>query len=325
VSTLALARHGLRLPSGVMIYNAKHHSAKAWPDLLAWLEYMKVANKRPRTLEAYERNAARLLMAYPEKRFDEFTDADLLAVLATAPDKSRHIYKAPLNQWFRWGYKTRRLKENPAEWLPDIRYKPNRNIDVFTQIERHALKALPYPDGELMTVLIETGIRNQEARELTVRRVDFDQEELLVREGAKGGKERLVDLTQAAAGAFHELILTDGLGPDDHFWASHPGGGHLTRRATPVPTSTFARWWRLSLEAAGVEYRKPHTTRHSFATFWLEAGIDEGYVQDWLGHESIRTTRDIYHHRNKGARREAMREIEQRIQSSHSSDAGTRS
>jgi len=319
------ARAGLRLPSGVMIHNAEHHKAKAWPDLLAWLEYMKVARKRPRTLEAYERNAAKLLLAHPEKAFDEFTDADLLAVLSAAPERSRHIYKAPLNQWFRWGYRTRRLKENPAEWLPEIRHTPSRNIEVFTETERHALRALPYPDGELMTVLLETGVRNQEARCLTVRRVDFDQEELLVREGAKGGKERLVDLTRAAVGAFHELILTDGLEQDDHFWASHPGGGHLTRRATPASPATLARWWRRCLEDAGVEYRKPHTTRHSFATFWLDAGIDEGYVQDWLGHESIRTTRDIYHHRNKGARREAMREIEERSQSAHSDAPGARS
>lgn len=301
--------HG-RLPSGVMIYQGKHHEAEAWPDLLAWLEYLKVSNKRPRTIEAYERNVARLLISYPQRKFSEFTDSDLLSELAKAPDASRHIYKAPMNQWFKWGYRTRRLTWNPADLLPDIRYRPNRNIKTFTPAEQVALRTLGYPNGQLMLVLLETGLRNQEARSLIVRRIDFRGQEMLVREGAKGGKERVVPLTAACAGALHELIYTDGLNPDDHFWCSHPGGGHRTKRDTPLSATSFARWWKLSLEHAGVEYRKPHTTRHSFATYWLDH-IDDGDVQDMLGHESISTTRDIYQHRNVARTGDKMRRHEE--------------
>lgn len=301
-----------RLPSGVMIYKGKHHETEAWPDLLAWLEYLKVAKKADRTLEAYERNVARLLLRNPGTRFADFTDADLLSSLAQEPERSRHIYKAPINQWFKWGYRTRRLTWNPADLLPDIRYKPNRNIKTFTPAEVAALRGLPYPDGPLMVILLETGIRNQEARCLTYKRVNFDAQDILIREGAKGGKERVVPMTAACTGAVHDLALTDALGPDDHFWCSHPGGGWRTKRSTPVATSTFQRWWRGCLEEAGVEYRKPHTTRHSFATYWLDA-IDDGDVQDMLGHESIRTTRDIYQHRNVAKTGDKMRRHEQDV------------
>lgn len=298
-----------------MIYKGRHHEAAAWPELRAWLEYLKVANKRPRTVEAYERYIAKLLLEFPDKKFGEFTDDDLLFMLNLFPDRGRHIVKAPLNQWFKWGYRTRRLTWNPADLLPDIRYRPNRNIAVFNEAEIAALRALPHPDGPLMAVLLDTGIRNQEARCLTVKRVNFGTQEILIREGAKGGKERVVPLLASAAGAFHELILTDGLNPDDHFWPSHPGGGHRTKRDTPVPTSTFQRWWKSCLEDAGVEYRKPHTTRHTYATTWLDL-IDDAKVQDNLGHESIRTTRDIYQHRNTSQIGDEMRAIEASLVSS---------
>lgn len=301
-----------RLASRSMIYKNAHHKAAAWPELDRWITYLEAANYAERTRYEYERTCAQVILLYPDLPFVEFTDAELLDALARWPARSRHIKKAALNGWFKWGYKKARLlPSNPADLLPDIRFQTTRNVTVFDAAEVAALRALPFPHGQLMTVLLETGLRNQEARCLTVRRVDFRTQELLVREGAKGGKERVVPLTAAASGAFHELILTDGLNPNEHFWASHPGGGHRTKRDTHLGSTSFARWWKLCLEEAGVEYRKPHTSRHSFATYWLdEGGLDDGDVQMMLGHESIRTTRDIYDHRKIGKVGDRMRRIE---------------
>jgi integrase len=45
--------------------------------------------------------------------------------------------------------------------------------------------------------------------------------------------------------------------------------------------------WKPTLEKAGLEYRPPIQTRHSFATMMLSEGEDLGWVQNMMGHASL--------------------------------------
>ena len=45
--------------------------------------------------------------------------------------------------------------------------------------------------------------------------------------------------------------------------------------------------WKPALEKAGIEYRPPIQTRHTFATLSLSAGENIGWVQHMLGHGSL--------------------------------------
>ena len=45
--------------------------------------------------------------------------------------------------------------------------------------------------------------------------------------------------------------------------------------------------WMPALEKAGIEYRPPIQTRHTFATMMISAGEDVGWVQNMLGHSSL--------------------------------------
>lgn len=74
-----------------------------------------------------------------------------------------------------------------------------------------------------------------------------------------------------------------------------------TSRGTPVRHSNFYnRYWRPALDAAnaaGLEKRpRIHDLRHSHVSWLIGAGVDVAAVSRRLGHESITTTVDRYHH-----------------------------
>jgi len=58
----------------------------------------------------------------------------------------------------------------------------------------------------------------------------------------------------------------------------------------------FNRIYDNLLERAGIEHKKLHTTRHTFATMLIEDGEDMRNVQEMLGHAKMSTTADIYSH-----------------------------
>ncbi|HEY7003367.1 MAG TPA: tyrosine-type recombinase/integrase [Gaiellaceae bacterium] len=130
----------------------------------------------------------------------------------------------------------------------------------------------------LFELVYSAGLRAQEAVDLTLASVDFEQEALLVR--GKGDKERVVPLGEEAAYRLR-LYLEDGRpelarGADDHVF--------LSARGRPLDTSTLRRL-----------LPNPHKLRHAFATHLLEGGADLRTIQELLGHSSLSTTQ-VYSH-----------------------------
>lgn len=287
--------------------DSRHRDARAARDLADWLAWLELGNKAARTLDTYERQAAALLRAFPDVAFDDFDDGHLSHVLKTFPPKSRHLVKAAWNNWFGWGYRTRRLPGNPVDLLPAIKYRPPRNYDIFTEAEADALCALPSPDGQLMTLLLWAGLRRSEARLLTGKRLDLARGQVLVLEGAKLSKERVVPMVDRLATASAELLQLEGIGPDDHVWGTRPGGGRV-RRETPMSNTSFDNWWKHTLENAGVRHRRPHLARHTFASRLRDLGVPMEDIKDHLGHDSIRTTVDVYAHSDVESRARRLRE-----------------
>lgn len=274
--------------------DSRHRTARAAREQQDWLAWLELGGLAARTLEEYERNTAVLLRLFPDTPFEEFSDGDLAHALRTFPNAGNRV--AAYRNWFKWGRRTGRRPDNPCDLLPEFRRKKRKVLDIFTDAEEAALCALPTPDGQLMTVLFDAGLRRQEAVCLTVRRCDLQRRRVIVKEGAKGARERVVPMGDRLAQALGDLFLFEGLGPKDHLWYSRPGGGRRVRRDRPASVSSFRDWWIRCLDAADVAYKRPHMTRHTFATRWRARGLDLDEIQVLLGHASIQTTRDIYVH-----------------------------
>lgn len=281
----------------MLMLDQTHLTAAAAPDLVDWLAWLELRGKADTTRDAYERTVAALLVAFPDLVMAEFTDSHLERFLLIFPEKSRRIRKAHLASWFGWGYRKRRIPANPHDLMDPIERHQSKVPTIFSDAEVAMLEALPLPDGPLMSALFGSGMRKAEARHFTAGRIDFPRRRLIISEGAKGGKDRVVPMLDELASPLANLVLLEGLDPHDHVWYTRAGGTHrVVRRRDPCSDTAFTRWWTRCLDEAGVPYRNIHATRHTFASRWRQRGLHMDDLRILLGHASISTTVDVYGH-----------------------------
>ncbi|WP_272481517.1 MULTISPECIES: site-specific tyrosine recombinase XerD [Methylobacterium] len=139
----------------------------------------------------------------------------------------------------------------------------------------------------LIELLYATGLRVSELIALP-RAAASTKERYLVVKG-KGGRERLVPLTEIARSAMRDHLAS--LRADGPWlFPADSASGHLTRQS-------FARDLKSVAAAAGLRADRvsPHVLRHAFASHLLQNGADLRIVQELLGHADISTTQ-IYTH-----------------------------
>jgi integrase/recombinase XerC/integrase/recombinase XerD len=165
------------------------------------------------------------------------------------------------------GRRRRRLPNAP---------RPNETDAILERLD------VPGPLGvrnrALFELVYSAGLRTQEAVDLRLADVDFEQEQVLVR--GKGGKERSVPLGEEAA--FRLRLYLEESRPQLARDAQNVL--FLSARGRPLETSTLRRL-----------VRNPHRLRHAFATDLLEGGADLRTIQQLLGHSTLSTTQ-IYSH-----------------------------
>jgi site-specific recombinase XerD len=174
-----------------------------------------------------------------------------------------------------------------ASKVPDARLAPRRprrlpeapkQEEIEAELERFASgDPLAIRNRALAELVYSAGLRSQEAVDLDLADVEFDQEAVRVR--GKGGKERVVPLGEEAA-YWVALWLRErpklARGAHDALF--------ISARGRRLDTSTLRKL-----------FPHPHRLRHAFATHLLEGGADLRTIQELLGHSSLSTTQ-MYSH-----------------------------
>jgi site-specific recombinase XerD len=167
-------------------------------------------------------------------------------------------------------------------------------------LDRRMAEASPR-DRAIVELLYGSGLRVAEAAGLCL--ADLDPYTRTVRVDGKGGRERIVPLTESSLRAIEEHCrergVSPGPGPDGRLAVFvNAGGGRLTARSL---RRVVTRWLPATAERGG---SSPHALRHSFATHLLDHGADLRAVQELLGHSRLATTA-VYTHVTQSRLRKA--------------------
>jgi integron integrase len=216
------------------------------------------------------------------------------------------------------------------------RAKPSKRLPVvFTKTETESILAhLSGTNLLLASLLYGAGLRLMEALRLRVKDLDFNMNQIVVREG-KGDIDRYTMLPLSLKAPLqdhlrrikilHQKDLKEGYGrvylpfalerkyPDvNASWAWQyvfpsmkrsidPRSG--TQRRHHLAPEVLQRAVKNAIKLARINKNGScHTFRHSFATHLLENGYDIRTVQELLGHKDVSTTMVYTHVLNRGGK-----------------------
>ncbi|HNB50467.1 MAG TPA: tyrosine-type recombinase/integrase [Anaerolineales bacterium] len=221
---------------------------------------------------------------------------------------SAHTIKrrlATLTGFLDWGVHTGQIEYNRGQ---DVQHVPNvpegpKYLDQREQavlqrtLEKDVQYArLRYPkrwmvrqrDASLVTFLLHTGLRLQEALALCLEDVQLTAQkgQMLVR-GGKGGKQGIVPLNTDARQALQKwLAIRPESYPDAHVWIPIEGTytGGLSSRSVQRMIQRYG-------QEAGLDHLTPHMLRHTFGKNLVDSGVGLETVAALLGHANLNTTR----------------------------------
>jgi integron integrase len=297
------------------VLEAKHYSPRTRDAYIMWLERFFRYHRR------------RSPISLDEKDINAFLTALAVDIEVSASTQNQAL--AAILLFFRF------VLERSVGALGDVirAKKPARLPVVISRDEVRRVLSLMKGDKRLAArVMYGSGLRLSECLSLRVQDIDFDRNEILVRNG-KGAKDRVTMLPSALKEPLREHLeqvrgvfnkdSAEGFGkvpvpgclelklksstcewiwqwvfPQDRRWKNEKTGDEGRFH---MDESSMQRAVHEAVLKAGITKRAScHTFRHSFATHLIESGYDIRTVQELLGHSDVKTTMIYTHVLNKG-------------------------
>jgi len=254
-------------------------------ELRAVKESMQLRGYSPRTWQAYIPCLYEYFEAVPgaDHFFDEYKVKRYLLHLRSKGYSSNTLNMHLAAIKFYKNYILKDFKQLAIKFSK----KPQRLPVVLSRIDIQELIGVTknLKHKLLLSVTYGAGLRLGEVRMLKVKDLDFADSILTVRQG-KGQKDRISLIPRKISGDLAVYVESKEL--NDYVFESDRGGSLSAR--------TIQKIFQNGINKAGVTKQATfHSLRHSFATHLLENGTDVRFVQELLGHSSIRTTQ-IYTH-----------------------------
>ncbi|MDR0494281.1 MAG: tyrosine-type recombinase/integrase [Treponema sp.] len=138
----------------------------------------------------------------------------------------------------------------------------------------------------LLMMVYASGLRVSEVVCLKRQDIDTDRKIIMIK-SAKGRKDRYSILSDTVIGSLKDYFSSNQISA----WVFP---GYSPEKHLSIRSAQYI--FEHSLDKAGItKSASIHSLRHTFATHLLESGTDIRYIQELLGHSSIRTTERYTH------------------------------
>jgi site-specific recombinase XerD len=270
---------------------------------IALLDYLMAMNYSANTTRNYTQSFNLFLRVNHYQNPDTLTEKQIVKHLAGMTEEG--LSAASLNMLInalQYYYRTVLKRDSFEIKLPRPR-REHHLPNVLTMEE--CMRIFSYVDNPKHKLLLllgyGAGLRRSEIVTLRWEDIQFEEHKIHIKQ-SKGNKDRIVMLPYSIVTYLkHYHTLT----PSDD-WV-FPG----QYKGEALSASTVQKVMKNAVTKAGLEKKVTvHTLRHSFATHLLEGGTDIRYIQQLLGHSSIKTTM-IYTHISPKATKKIISPLDQ--------------
>lgn len=211
-------------------------------------------------------------------------------------------YIENLSLFFDFLAETGTIEKNPCTAsIRRVKVPPKQGYEnLLTTAEVEALLSPVCPKGAtkknwlrdhaMITVLLTSGLRNSELRDLRPDDLDFKKGQLFVRYG-KGGKSRYAAFPKVAQDAVKSYVAfsrPDGVSPAAPLFGVGETAETFHAFDRRCLSELIARIVKMTTGREGV---RTHALRHANASYLLSSGVSIDVLQTLLGHSSPQTTK----------------------------------
>ncbi|WP_312453229.1 Arm DNA-binding domain-containing protein [Pseudescherichia sp.] len=215
----------------------------------------------------------------------------------------------------RLAHQSQFISHAPYEHLKSLKVS-KKDPDPLLIGEYHSLlKALPRRFALIWIVAVHTGLRHGELCALAWEDIDLSKGEIHVGRNltAKGlfvppkteAGIRTITLLQPALDALKELFAISGNYPSSDIVFHHREHGRTEEQRLKFVFSPGARKghyskrsisysWQRGIDKAGIRYRHPYQSRHTFACWLLSAGANPSFIANQMGHDNAKMVYTVY-------------------------------
>ena len=195
---------------------------------------------------------------------------------------SLSMYKLLATQLSKWAMREEIISTNFAQFIK-IPKQQKKEKEIFSEEDIRKLQNDDSEPAKIILMLIYTGMRISELFSLKLS--DCHDTYVIGGEKTKAGKNRIIPIRPEGRKYFTYFAA---IAIDERLLSGYSG-------ARTVNNFRDSHYYPL-LEKLEIKRKTPHSTRHTYASWAVKAGMQPEILQKILGHSNYSTTVEIYVH-----------------------------